>query len=93
MELNQGMNYSSFVFLFDSFFFNQIYCEKVIRKYYSEDYYSYTIDSLLLSLVYVKRGSPLSLPVSVQKTKFYIEKAYSFERKQLFYSGLVGKPR
>lgn len=80
-------------FLFDSFFFNQIYCKKVIRKYYSEDHYSYTIDSFLLSLAHVKRGSPLSLPVSVQKTKIYIEKTYSFERKQLFYSALVGNPR
>lgn len=59
---------------------------------YSEDYYSYTIDPLLPSLAHVKRGSPLSLPVSVEKTKFYIKKTYSFERKQLFYSGLVGKP-
>ena len=79
--------------LFFSLILFLIYCEKVIRKYYSEDYFSYTIDSLLLSLAHVKRGSPLSLPVSVQKTKFYIEKTYSFERKQLFYSGLVGKPR
>ena len=47
MELNQGMNYSYFVFLF-LFFFNQMYCEKVIRKYYSEDYYFNTIYSLLL---------------------------------------------
>ena len=48
MELNQGMNYSYFVFLFLFFFFVQIYCEKVIRKYYPEDYYFNTIDSLLL---------------------------------------------